>query len=63
MKAYLCLDGWAGRTDTEVTIVKETSKRYLIRGLSDGLRIPGRRVLNKGDEVYVPKYAIKQVAA
>lgn len=61
MKTVLCTDGWAGRRETEVEIVKETAKRYVIRILQDGTRIPGGRQMNKGDEVYVPKYAIKRV--
>jgi len=59
MKTYLCINAWYGRGETEVEIVKETAKRYLIRGLIDGTLIPGGRRLNKGDEVLVPKYAIK----
>lgn len=62
MKTYLCINAWYGRGETEVEIVKETAKRYLIRGLTDGTLIPGGRRLNKGAEVYVPKYAIKKVA-
>lgn len=62
MKYFLCINAWYGRGETEVEIVKETAKRYLIRGVVDGTLIPGGRRLNKGDVVYVPKYAIKQVA-
>jgi len=61
MKTYLCINAWYGRGETEVAIVRETSKRYLIRGLSDGTLIPGGRRLSIGSEVYVPKYAIKFV--
>jgi hypothetical protein len=62
MKYFLCINAWYGRSETEVEIVKETTKRYLVRGITDGTLIPGGRRLNKGDEVLVPKYAIKQVA-
>ena len=61
MKTLLCINAWYGRGETEVQIVKETSKRYLVRGLVNGTLIPGGRRLNIGDEVYVPKYAIKFV--
>ena len=59
MKTYLCINAWYGRGETEVEIVKETSKRYLIRGVTPDTLIPGGRRLHPGDEVYVPKYAIK----
>lgn len=61
MPTLLCINAWYGRSETEVEIVKETAKRYLIRGLTDGTLIPGGRRLNKGGEIYVPKYAIKFV--
>ena len=61
MKYFLCINAWYGRGEAEVEIVKETAKRYLVRGMTDGTLIPGGRRLNKGQEVYVPKYAIKQV--
>jgi hypothetical protein len=58
MQAYLCLDTWAGRREYPVDIVRETPKRYKVR-LNGNEVLPGNRVPCKGDEVYVPKYAIK----
>ena len=50
----LCLDSWAGRTETEITILKETPKRYKVRLEADCLK--GK----KGAVLYVPKYAVKE---
>lgn len=61
VRYFLCINAWYGRGESEVEIVKETTKRYLVRGMVDGTLIPGGRRLNKGDEVYVPKSAIKRV--
>lgn len=63
MKYYLCINAWYGRGEHEVEIVKETPKRYLVRCLTRNALFPGGRRFNEGDEVYVPKHAIKQVAA
>lgn len=60
MTTYLCLNAWYGRSEQPVEIVKETPKRYLVRILRDNTLVPGGRRLNTGDEVFVPKYAIKQ---
>jgi hypothetical protein len=60
-KAILSLDGWAGRREIPCSIVKETPKRFLIR-LEADCGLPGR-YRRKGDEVYVPKYAIRQEEA
>lgn len=57
---YLCVDTWAGRREYPVEIVKETAKRYKVR-LNGNEILPGNRVEPKGTEIYVPKYAIKQV--
>jgi len=57
-KAILSLDGWAGRREIPCLIVRETPKRFLIR-LEADCGLPGR-YRRKGDEVYVPKYAICQ---
>jgi hypothetical protein len=58
---FLCTDGWAGRIETPCEILKETSKRFLIR-LKEDCWLPGRHV-KAGREVYVPKYAIKGARA
>ena len=60
MMTYLCLNTWAGRMEHPVEIVKETPKRYLVRLLED-FPLPSARLGKAGDEVYVPKYAIKKV--
>lgn len=63
MTTYLCLNTWYGRDEQPVEIVKETTKRYLVKILRDGTLIPGGRRMCQGAEVYVPKYAIKFVEA
>ena len=56
---YLCLDSWAGRTETLVEIVAETPKRYRIRALSK-TKLAGRyRWLEEGQITLVPKYAVR----
>lgn len=60
MPALLCINGWHGRSEHPVEIVKETPKRYLVRGIAEA-PLPGGRWLLPGQEVYVPKYAIKFV--
>jgi hypothetical protein len=59
-KAFLDLDGWAGRSREPVLVVSETPKRYRIRNPSDEpLRLAGRsRYLRPGAETLVPKSAI-----
>jgi hypothetical protein len=56
-QTFVCTDSWAGRIETPCTVLKETPKRFLVRVEADRL-LPGRLV-PKGREVYVPKYAIK----
>jgi hypothetical protein len=58
--AYLCLDGWAGRSEQAVMVVGETPKRYRIRAVMDGTRMQGNwRQLKAGQEALVPKRAIR----
>lgn len=58
---YLHINSWAGHSKHPVEIVKETPKRYLIRILEDGTPLAGRgKSGKKGDEVYVPKYAVRE---
>lgn len=59
--AYLCVNTWAGRREYPVEIVKETAKRYKIRMRGNEI-LPGKRIPCKGDEVFVPKYAIRKEA-
>src|SRR5262249_45758803 len=54
---FLCTDSCAGRVETPCTVLKETSKHFLIRVYEDCF-LPGRNV-KAGDEVYVPKYVVK----
>ena len=57
---YLCLDSWAGRTETLVEIVAETPKRYRIRALSK-TKLAGRyRWLEEGQTTLVPKLLLAQ---
>lgn len=59
MKPNLMMDGYAGREYVPVEIVRETPKRYVIKLLED-TQLPGRNRRGKaGQEVYVPKYAVK----
>lgn len=62
-QAFVCINGWHGRDEKPVEIIKETPKRYLVRTLADTTFLPGGRREPKGTEVYVPKYAIKFVEA
>jgi hypothetical protein len=61
-KGILCMDGWAGRIEKRCVIVKETPKRLLIR-LEEDCVMRGGRWKRKGEEVYVPKYAIRRELA
>ena len=54
---FLCTDSCAGRVETLCTVLKETSKRFLIR-VHEDCYLPGRNV-KAGHEVYVPKYVVK----
>ena len=49
-------------TETWCVIVKETPKRLLIR-LEEDCQLRGGRWKTKGEEVYVPKYAIRRELA
>jgi len=63
-KAVLCMNGWAGYSETPVIIVGETPKKYRIR-LPDtrlpgeGIKLPKRRYLHTGEVALVPKTAVK----
>jgi putative DNA primase/helicase len=58
-KGILCMDGWAGRIEKRCLIVKETAKRLLIR-MEEDCMMRGGRWKRKGEEVYVPKYAVER---
>jgi hypothetical protein len=62
-KGILCLDGWAGRSETPVEIVGETPKRYRIRAVQR-MTLPGRaRWIDAGEIVLVPKYSVRRIPA
>lgn len=59
--AYLCLDGWEGRTEERVQIIGETPMRYRIV-CDRRIKLAGReRWLEIGQDVLVPKSAIRFV--
>lgn len=59
--AYLCLNGWEGRTEERVQIIGETSKRYRIV-CDRRIKLAGaQRWLEIGKDVLVPKSAIRFV--
>ena len=53
------MDEWAGRIEKRCLIVKETAKRLLIR-MEEDCMMRGGRWKRKGEEVYVPKYAVER---
>jgi len=64
-RGFVCLGGWAGRTEQEVVIVGETPQRYRIRSI-DGktVRLAGRCRSIQGDATaLVPKRAIRLAQA
>jgi len=58
MQGVLCTDGWAGRREYRVELVKETPKKYYVRLLEAAL-VPGRGQYEAGDIVTVPKTAVR----
>lgn len=57
----LCVDSWAGRSETVVEVLEETRDRYRIRAI-EATRLAGRwRTLQPGETVLVPKYAITNI--
>ena len=59
-RGFLCLDGWAGRTETPVLVVGETLKRYLIEAI-DRMRLDGRmQWLGAGERALVLKTVIRR---
>ena len=58
---WLCLDGFAGRSETEVQVVGVTATRYRIKAVVR-TRLPGRqRWLEQGQVALVPRAAIRRV--
>ena len=55
----LVLDTWAGRRYYAVELVGQTPKKARVRILTPGgVMLPGRRYVNYGETVLVPKYAV-----
>jgi len=54
----LVLTGWHGRSEVPVVVIGDTPKRYRVRLLAD-TRLPSRRRGTTGDEVLVPKTAVR----
>lgn len=52
-KVFLCLESWAGRTETSINIIKNYGKKTIILLLEDCLK--GK----KGEVLKVPSYTIK----
>jgi len=55
----LVLDTWAGRRYYVVELVGQTPKKWRVRVLTPGgVMLPGRRYVNCGETVLVPKHAV-----
>lgn len=60
----IVLDTWAGRRYYSIEVVGETAKKVRVRVLAPGgVMLPGRRYVNCGEEVLVPKYAVVDLPA
>jgi hypothetical protein len=58
------LDTWAGRRYYAVEVVGETPKKARVRILTPGgVMLPGRRYVNFGETVLVPKHALSELPA
>lgn len=58
-QAYLCTDGWSGRAEQAVLIIRETPRRYQIKAVMR-TRLPGRcRWIYIGETALVPKHAVR----
>jgi len=58
---YLCLNGYAGRSETKVEIIGETKDRYRIRAITKTRLAGENRWLNPGEIELVPKYAMIRI--
>ena len=56
--AYICLDGYAGRTEQAVMVIGETPKKYRIKAVMR-TKLGGARWLYVGETALVPKYAVR----
>lgn len=60
----IVLDTWAGRRYYAVEVVGETPKKARVRILTPGgVMLPGRRYVNCGETVMVPKHALSDLPA
>jgi len=60
----LVLDTWAGRRYYQVEVAGETPKKLRVRILAaGGVMLPGRRYVQCGEEVLVPKHAVVDLPA
>lgn len=63
-RAFLCLDGWAGRREVPVLVVCEIQGRTMQRARIEFLEsalLPGGRRFERGDRTVVPMYSIRLV--
>ena len=59
IRKSVLLDTWAGRRYYAVEIVGQTPKKVRVRVLTPGgVMLPGRRYVNCGETVLVPKHAV-----
>jgi hypothetical protein len=59
-KGFLCINSWAGRTETPCVILRETPKRFVIR-LEADCALPGRNRRGiKAEEIRVARYSIRR---
>lgn len=58
-QAYICMDGWGGRTEQAVLVIGETPKRYRIKAVMR-TKLAGRsRWIYVGETALVPKHAVR----
>ena len=58
MAKAIVLDTWAGRRYYPVDAISETPKKVRVRVMTPGgVMLPGRRYIQCGEEVLVPKHA------
>ena len=64
MAKAIVLDTWAGRRCYPVDAISETPKKVRVRILTaGGVMLPGRRYIQCGEEVLVPKHAVVDLPA
>lgn len=55
----LALQTWGGLRLYPVEVIGETATKYRVRMLAVEVRLPGHRWARRGDEILVPKYAVR----